>query len=81
MGPLMDKLSSSKMMKNTRLNRRSSGPVLYDGFFGNQVAGEKELGSCIPTVFQGNINTILLNAVRLWRDNKYRILNMYKVHH
>jgi hypothetical protein len=44
---------------------------------GTQVASEEELGSCIPTVFQGNINTILLDAVRVWGDNKYRILDMY----
>ena len=43
------------------------------------MAGEEELGSCIPTVFQGNINTILLDAVRVWGDNKYRILDMYNV--
>ncbi len=42
------------------------------------MAGEEELGSCIPTVFQGNINTILLDAVRVWGDNKYRILDYPK---
>ena len=30
-----------------------------------QIALEKELGTCIPTVLQGNIKTILLNAVRI----------------
>ena len=35
-----------------------------------QIALEKELGTCIPTVLQGNIKTILLNAVRIrWNNN------------
>jgi hypothetical protein len=33
-----------------------------------QIALEKELGTCIPTVLQVNIKTILLNAVRIgWK--------------
>jgi hypothetical protein len=30
----MGKISSSKVLKKTRLNKRSSGPNLYDEFFG-----------------------------------------------
>jgi hypothetical protein len=33
-----------------------------------QVAAEEELGPCSPTVFQGNIMAIFLNAVRILRD-------------
>ena len=33
-----------------------------------QIALEEELGTCIPTVLQVNIKTILLNAVRIgWK--------------
>ncbi len=31
-----------------------------------QIALERELGTCIPTVLQGYFKTILLNAVRIW---------------
>ncbi len=33
-GPWMGKFSSSNVLKKTRLNKRSSGPILYYGFFG-----------------------------------------------
>ena len=40
-----------------------------------QVAGEEELGACSPTVLQGNIMAILLNGVRVWRNDQYSILH------
>ena len=39
------------------------------------LAGEEELGACSPTVFQGNIMAILLNGVRVWRNDQYSILH------
>ena len=36
---------------------------------------EEELGTGIPTVLQGNIVAILLNAVRKWRDHNNGILH------
>jgi hypothetical protein len=39
------------------------------------VAAEEELGQCCPTVFQVNIMAILLNAVRVWRNNQHSILH------
>ena len=36
---------------------------------------EEELGTCIPTVLQGNIVAILLNAVLKWRDHNNGILH------
>ncbi len=39
-----------------------------------QVAAEEELGPYSPTVFQGNIMAIFLNAVRKWRNNQNSIL-------
>ena len=42
-----------------------------------QIALEKELGTCIPTVLQGNIKTILLNAVRTrWNNNNCVLLTV-----
>ena len=38
-------------------------------------AGEEELGTRIPTVFQGNITVILLNVVRIRRDYNYSVLH------
>ncbi len=38
--------------------------------FRTQTALEEELGTCEPTVFQGDIMTILLNTVRIrWNNN------------
>jgi hypothetical protein len=39
------------------------------------MALEEELGTGIPTVFQGNIMVILLNAVRIWWNNNYSVLH------
>ena len=39
------------------------------------LAGEEELGACSPTVLQGNIMAILLNGVRVWRNDQYCILH------
>jgi hypothetical protein len=39
-----------------------------------QVAAEEELGMYSPTVFQGNIMAIFLDAVRKWRNNQNSIL-------
>ncbi len=47
------------------------GPALYASVcvLRTQTALKKELGTGIPTVFQGNIMTIILNAVRIrWND-------------
>ena len=42
-----------------------------------QIALEKELGTCIPTVLQGNIQTILLNAVWIrWNNNNCVLLTV-----
>ena len=41
-----------------------------------QIALEKELGTCIPTVLQVNIKTILLNAVRIWWNYNNRVLSI-----
>ena len=38
------------------------------------MALEEELGACIPTVFQGDIMVIVLNAVRIRWDNNYGVL-------
>ncbi len=42
-----------------------------------QVAAEKELGPCSPTVFEVNIMiiVILLNAVRIWGKKQHSILH------
>ncbi len=45
-----------------------------------QIALEKELGTCIPTVLQFYLKTILLNAVRIWwnyNNGVLRIPTMY----
>ncbi len=39
-----------------------------------QVAAEEELGLCSPTVIQGNIMVIFLDAVRIWWNNQNSIL-------
>ena len=39
-----------------------------------QIALEKQLGTCIPTVFQGDIMTILLDTVRIQWNNKHSVL-------
>jgi hypothetical protein len=39
------------------------------------MAGEEELGTGIPTVFQGNIVAIFLQAVRIRWDDYYGILH------
>ena len=39
-----------------------------------QIALEEQLGTCIPTVFQRNSMTILLNAVRVRRNNNHSVL-------
>jgi hypothetical protein len=44
-----------------------------------QVACKKKLGMSIPTVFQWNIIGILLNAVRIRRDNKDGVLHTTKL--
>ena len=41
-----------------------------------QIALEKELGTCIPTVLQVNIKMILLNAVRIWWNYNNRVLRI-----
>ncbi len=38
------------------------------------MVGKEELGECIPTSFQRNILWILFNAVRIWWDYKYGVL-------
>ncbi len=38
------------------------------------MAGEEQLGACIPTVFQRNIIQIIVDAVRIRRDYKYGVL-------
>ena len=44
-----------------------------------QIALEKELGTCIPTVLQGNIQTVLLNAVWIrWNNNNSVLLTATK---
>ena len=45
-------------------------PILW-----TQNTCEEELGTGIPTVLQGNIVAILLNAVRKWRDHNNGILH------
>jgi hypothetical protein len=45
-------------------------PILW-----TQVACKKKLRTSIPTVFQPNIIGILLNAVRIRRDNKDGVLH------
>ena len=42
--------------------------------FRTQIALEEELQTCIPTVFQRNSMTILLNAVRVQRNNNHSVL-------
>ena len=44
-----------------------------------QVAGKEKLRTSIPTVFQRNILGILLNAVRIRRDNKDGVLHTTKL--
>ena len=44
-----------------------------------QIELVKELGTCIPTVLQGNIKTILLNAVRIRRNNNNCVLLTVKL--
>jgi len=44
-----------------------------------QVAGKEKLWTSIPTVFQRNIVVVLLNAVRIRRDNKYGVLHTIKL--
>ncbi len=45
-------------------------------FFWTQIALEKELGTCIPTVLLVNIKTILLNAVRIWWNYNNSVLHI-----
>ncbi len=45
-----------------------------------QIALEKELGTCIPTVIQVNIKTILLNAVRIWWNYNNRVMRIPTVY-
>ncbi len=40
-----------------------------------QVAAEEELGQCSPTVFQGNVMVIFLDAVWIWWNNQSSILH------
>ncbi len=42
--------------------------------FRTQGTGEKELGTGVPHVFQGNI-MMILKIVGIWRDNEYGILH------
>ncbi len=59
--------------------------IIWAGFVGRvlrlssisrtQSTGEKELGTGLPQVFQGNIKMIL-NIVGIWRDNAYGILRI-----
>ena len=54
--------------------------LLLSSMIWTQIALEKELGTCIRTVLQVNIKTILLNAVRIWwnyNDRVLRISTMY----
>ena len=76
----MGKFSSSNVLKKTRLNKSSSGPILYYGFLllsasRTQVALEEKLGACIPTVFKENIAYIFCDAVRIWRDHDDGVLH------
>ncbi len=41
-GPWMGKFSSSNVLKKTRLNKRSSGPIWYDGFLGSHPPVERK---------------------------------------
>jgi hypothetical protein len=53
------------------------GAVLWLPFIlWTQIALEKELGTCIPTVLQVNIKMILLNAVRIWWNYNNRVLRI-----
>ncbi len=45
-----------------------------------QIALEKELGTCIPTILQVNIKTIFLNAVRIWWNYNYSVLHIPKLY-
>ncbi len=46
-----------------------------------QIALEKELGKCIPAVFQASIKTILFNAVRVrWNNNNCVLHTQKQVH-
>ena len=66
-----------------------SGPVIRAASVGcilwgsptcwTQVAGKEKLWTSIPTVFQRNIVVVLLNAVRIRRDNKYGVLHTIKL--
>ncbi len=77
----MGKFSSSNVLKKTRLNKRSSGPILYYGFLGGRTPvgrrwqWKKSWGACIPTVFKGNIVYIFFDAVRIWRDHYNGVLH------
>ena len=54
--------------------------LLLASMLWTQIALEKELGTCIPTVFQGYFKTNLLNAVRIWwnyNNGVLRIPTMY----
>ena len=46
--------------------------------FRTQTALEEELGTCKPTVFQGYIMMILLNAVRIRWNNNNGVLSILK---
>ncbi len=77
-GPWNGKLSSSNVLKKTRLNKRSSGLILVlrlPSASRTQVALEEELGACIPTVFKVNIDFIFCDAVRIWRDHDNGVLH------
>ncbi len=59
--------------------------IIWAGFLGRllrlssifqtQGTGEKELGTGIPHVFQGNIMMILLKIVGIWMDNEHGVLH------
>ena len=39
------------------------------------MAAEEELGACSPTVLQGDVMAILLDGVRVWRNDQYSNLH------
>ena len=74
----MGKSSTSKVLEKTKLY--SVHLIIWAGFVGRvlrlssifrtQGTGEKELGTGVPHVFQGNNMMILLKIVGIWRDNE-----------
>jgi hypothetical protein len=56
------------------------GPILWGSpTVLMQVAGKEQLWTSIPTVFKLNIVVILLNAIRIRKDNKDGVLYTTKL--